>query len=221
MIDRDTDGGTARGYRSPRRETRARQTRARIIAAAARRFLARGYSGTTMRAVAAGAGVALPTVELAFGTKARLLKAVIDVAIAGDDEHPAMLDRSWATRAESITDPADFVAAFARQLTASAARAAGLTAAALDGARADQDIAEVAAQLMSQRQVMAAWLVDGILLRSAPAGDTSRDAAVDTVWALMDPVIFCRLTENRGWTPDQFQRWFTDTVTRVLLPAGP
>jgi AcrR family transcriptional regulator len=221
MIDRDTAGGTARGYRSPRRETRARQTRARIIAAAARRFLARGYSGTTMRAVAADAGVALPTVELAFGTKARLLKAVIDVAIAGDDEHPAMLDRSWATRAESITDPADFVAAFARQLTASAARAAGLTAAALEGARADQDIAEVAAQLMSQRQVMAAWLVDGILLRSAPAGDTSRDAAVDTVWALMDPVIFCRLTENRGWTPDQFQRWFTDTVTRVLPPAGP
>jgi AcrR family transcriptional regulator len=31
-----------------------------------------------MRAVAADAGVALPTIVLAFGTKARLLKAVID-----------------------------------------------------------------------------------------------------------------------------------------------
>jgi AcrR family transcriptional regulator len=225
MGGRGTDGMTARSYRSPRRETQARQTRARIIAAAARGFLARGYSGTTMRAVAADAGVALPTVELAFGTKARLLKAVIDVAIAGDDDHAAMLERPWAARAESTADPAEFVAAFARQLTVSAGRAAGLTAAALEGARADQDIAEVAAQLMSQRQVMAAWLVDGILLRSAPggraSGRASRDAAVDTVWALMDPVIFCRLTENRGWTPDQFQRWFTDTVTRVLLPAGP
>src|SRR5437016_2610782 len=80
-------GGTrARLYRSPRREQQARATRARIIAAAARRFLACGYAGTTMRAVAADAGVALPTVELVFGTKAKLLKAVIDVAIAGDDE---------------------------------------------------------------------------------------------------------------------------------------
>ena len=66
---------------------------------------------------------------------------------------------------------------------------------------------------------MAAWLVDGILLRSALRDGTSRDAAVDTVWTLMDPVIFCRLTEDRHWTPGQFQRWFTDTVARLLLPA--
>ena len=46
-----------------------------------------------MRAVAADAGVAVPTVELAFGTKARLLKAVIDTAIAGDDEPAPMLAR--------------------------------------------------------------------------------------------------------------------------------
>ena len=118
-------GVTARSYRSPRREAQATQTRARIIAVAARRFLGHGYSGTTMRAVAADAGVALPTVELAFGTKARLLKAAIDVAIAGDDEQVAMLDRSWAARAEFVADPAEFIAAFAQQLTASAGRAAG------------------------------------------------------------------------------------------------
>ena len=221
MGTRDTDGMMVRGYRSPRREAQARQTRARILAAAARRFLAHGYSGTTMRAVAADAGVALPTVELAFATKAGLLKAVIDVATAGDDEQVAMLDRQWAARAQSTDDPADFIAAFAQQLTASAQRAAGLAAAALEGARADQAIAAVAAQLMSQRQVMAAWLVDGILLRSALGDCTNRSAAIDTVWTLMDPVIFCRLTEDRHWTSSQFQHWFTATVTQLLLPAGP
>ena len=111
-----TGGTAARGYRSPRREMQARRTRARIIAAAAQRFLAHGYAGTTVRAVALDAGVALPTVELAFRTKARLLKAVIDVAIAGDDDQVAMLDRQWAKRAESIAGPPDFVAAFARVL---------------------------------------------------------------------------------------------------------
>jgi AcrR family transcriptional regulator len=67
----------------------ARRTRARIIAAAAQQFLAHGCAGTTMRAVALDADVALPTVELAFRTKARLLEAVIDVAIAGDDDQVA------------------------------------------------------------------------------------------------------------------------------------
>src|SRR3974390_3293143 len=148
-------GGTlARRYRSPRREQQARATRAGIIAAAARRFLARGYAGTTMRAVAAGAGVALPTVELVFGTKATLLKAVIDVAIAGDDEPVPMLDREWARRAESAAGGggvgggraesaaavAGFAAVCAGQLAESARRAAGLTLVALEAAQADADI---------------------------------------------------------------------------------
>jgi AcrR family transcriptional regulator len=214
-----TDSAAVRSYRSPRREAHARQTRARIIAAAARRFLVHGYSATTMRAVAADAGVALPTVELAFRTKARLLKAVIDVAIAGDGEHTAMLDRQWAAQAESTADPAGFLEAFSRQLTTSAGRAAGLTAVALESAPVDQDIAAIAVQLKSQRQVMAAWLVDGLLVRTAMRDGTSRGEAVDIVWMLMDPVIFCRLTEDRHWSPDQFRRWFTDAVTRLLLPS--
>jgi AcrR family transcriptional regulator len=214
-----TEATTARSYRSPRREANARQTRARIIAAATRRFLAHGYSATTMRAVSEDAGVALPTVELVFRTKARLLKAVIDVAIAGDGEHLAMLDRQWAAQAESTTDPAEFLGAFSRQLTISAKRAAGLAAVALEGAPGDRDITAVAAQLKSQRQVMAAWLVDGLLLRTAMRDGTSRGEAVDIVWMLMDPVVFCRLTEDRLWPPAQFQRWFTDAVTRLLLPS--
>lgn len=215
----DTGGPAPRGYRSPRRDTQARQTRARIIAAAAQRFLARGYAGTTMRAVARDAGVALPTVELAFRTKARLLKAVIDVAIAGDDAPETMLDRPWAKRAESVAGAPDFAAAFARVLAGSAERAAGLAATALEAARADEDIAAVAAQLMSQREIMASWLVDGIMRRSALREGTDRAAAVDTVWALMDPVMFCRLTDDRHWTTAHFERWFTDSVTRLLLPA--
>lgn len=219
MSGTDTGGTAPRGYRSPRRELQARRTRARIIAAATQRFLAHGYAGTTMRAVALDAGVALPTVELAFRTKARLLKAVIDVAIAGDDDQVAMLDRQWARRAESIARAPDLVAAFAQVLVSSAERAAGLAATALEAARTDEDIAAVAAQLMSQREVMASWLVDGIMHRSALREGTDRAAAVDTVWTLMDPVVFCRLTGDRHWTTARFEHWFTDSVTRLLLSA--
>ena len=35
----------------------------------------------------------------------------------------------------------------------------------------------------------------------------------------MDPVVFCRLTEERGWSPQRYERWFVDSVQRLLLPA--
>jgi AcrR family transcriptional regulator len=217
--DLATGATRTRRYRSPRREEQAHRTRARITVAAARRFLARGYAATTMRAVAADAGVALPTVELIFGTKARLLKAVIDVAIAGDDEPLPMLARQWAARAESMTGAVEFAGVFAQQLTESAQRAAGLTLVALEAARTDEDIAAVGAQLTTQRQVMATWLVNGLLRRSPLRDGVDRAAAIDTVWALMDPALFCRLTGDRHWSTARFRRWFTDAALRLLLPV--
>ena len=56
-----------------------------MLDAATAVFLDRGYGGATIRAVAAEARVSVPTVEALFGTKARVLKAAIDVAIAGDE----------------------------------------------------------------------------------------------------------------------------------------
>lgn len=172
-----------------------------------------------MRAVAADAGVALPTVELAFRTKARLLKAVIDTAIAGDDEPVPMLAREWAGRAGSISGAEGFARVFAEVLADSARRAAGLTLVALEAARIDDEIAAVAAQLVAQRRVMATWLVEGLLQRSALRDGLDRDTAVDTVWALMDPAVFCRLTGDRHWTAARFRHWFASSTLRLLLPV--
>jgi AcrR family transcriptional regulator len=213
-------GAGRRPYRSPRREEQARQTRSKICAAAAARFLDLGYAGATMRGIAAAAAVAVPTVESAFGTKARLLKAVIDAATAGDDAAVPMLERGWADRARAAPDAAGVTAEFAGTLTASAQRAAGLILAALDAARLDPDIAEVAAQLIRQREIMATWLVDQLTARSPLRHGVGRDEAIDTVWLLMDPAVFTRLTRQRGWTAARFQVWFTDTVTRLLLNPG-
>jgi AcrR family transcriptional regulator len=213
-------GAGRRPYRSPRREEQARQTRSRICAAAAAQFLDRGYVGATIRDIAAEAGVAVPTVEAAFGTKARLLKTVIDAAIAGDDAPVPMLERAWAERARAASDATAMAAEFAGTLMASAQRAAGLVLAALDAARLDPDIAEVAAQLCRQREIMAAWLVDELTARSSLRHGIGRDEAIDTVWLLMDPAVFTRLTGQRKWTAMQFRAWFTDTVTRLLLDPG-
>jgi AcrR family transcriptional regulator len=93
-----------RGYVSAARTQQARQTRRRVIDAATRLFVAQGYASTTIRAIAAEAGVSIPTVELICGTKAQLLHVVLDVAIAGDDEPIPVLSRAWAQDTQSTDD---------------------------------------------------------------------------------------------------------------------
>jgi AcrR family transcriptional regulator len=208
----------ARTYRSPRRALQARLTRERILAAATTEFLAVGFASTTMRAVAAAAGVSVPTVELAFGNKAQLLKAAIDVAIAGDDAPVPVLQRHWVATAQAAPTVEDFLAIVAAVLVDAARRADGLVLAAFEAANVDPTLRALADQLAKQRLTTVGWIVDGIIRRAPLRRGIDRDQAMDTLWLLMDPVVFCRLTRDRGWSPERFERWFADSIPRLLLP---
>ena len=207
-----------RVYRSSRREEQARRTRARILDAATAAFLERGYGGTTMRAVATAAGVSVPTVELGFGTKARLLKAAIDVAIAGDDDAVPVLDRGWTDAALNAASVEGFLAIAAEVIAAAQTRSAGLVLAVFEAARSDPDLASVAAQLTRQRATTAGWLVDAMARFAPLRSDQTRAEAVDAMWALMEPALFERLVRHRGRTPAEYARWFARAARHLLVP---
>ena len=105
-----------RSYRSERRERKARETRERILAVACAEFERSGYVATSMRAVAQAAGASVPTVELVFGTKSKLLRAAISFAIRGDAEPVPMLKRPWTQSAQEALSVADFLAIVGRVL---------------------------------------------------------------------------------------------------------
>jgi len=209
-----------RAYRSDRREAQTRQTRRRIIDGATAVFLGRGYAGTTMRGIATAARVSLPTVELAFGTKARVLKAAIDVAIAGDDEAIAVLDRDWAGRALLAPTTYEFLSIVASILGPAQERSAGLVLALFEASPTDPALAELATQMIDQRATTATWLVDALTQRSPLRDGCTRAEAVDTVWLLMDPTVFDRLIRQRSWTRERYQQWFATAVERLLINNG-
>lgn len=74
-----------RGYQSPRRQEQARRTQQAILTAARRLFVARGFGATTIEAIARSAGVAVQTVYSAFGSKRRMLIALLDRMAAEAD----------------------------------------------------------------------------------------------------------------------------------------
>lgn len=58
------------------------------------------------------------------------------------------------------------------------------------------------------------------LKRRRPARDLSVDDAADSIWATNSSELYVLLTVERGWTPDRYERWLTDTWCRLLLSDG-
>lgn len=205
-----------RTYRSEQRAAQADRTRLRVLAAATALFERHGYAATTVRAVAAEAGVSVPTVEATFGSKPRLLKSCIDVAIAGDDEPVPVLDRAWTDTAREATTPAGLLTTVARVLAPAQTRSAGLVLAVFEGAASDEGLSRLAAELTEQRRGTATWIVRQ-LRRTSPLRAGERES-VDTLWTLMDPAVHVRLTRTLGWSSSRYERWFATSAEHLLVP---
>ena len=106
--------------------------------------------------------MSVPTVEALFSTKARLLKAAVDVAIAGDDEPVPVLDRPWADEAGKAGSLGEFLSMVAGALAAAQQRSAGLVLAVFEDSSRDAELQGLREQMVTQREVTAAWIVRGI-----------------------------------------------------------
>lgn len=78
--------GPARALPIVRKPTKADVSRERVLAAAARIFVDRGYAGTTMRAVAEACGLQAASLYYHFRSKEDLIGAVLDMGINGVSE---------------------------------------------------------------------------------------------------------------------------------------
>ncbi|WP_433089160.1 TetR/AcrR family transcriptional regulator [Dactylosporangium sp. CA-052675] len=206
-----------RRYESARRQEQARQTRRAILAAAATLFVDPGYAATPLTAVAAEAGVAVQTVYAVFGSKRQLLSELVDVTIAGDDEPVALPERDFVAEIRALRDPRAMLARYARHLCGVNARLADVLIALAGAASADPDAAEIwrkhAAERRLGMRMFAADLAGCGGLR--PGHDL--ETAADVLWLAMDVRNYDWLVRQRGWSAEQYERWYVDTVAAALL----
>jgi hypothetical protein len=73
--------------------------------------------------------------------------------------------------------------------------------------------------MVAQRAGTAAWIVDQLNRLGVVRQDVSRNEAIDTVWVLMDPAVFDRLTRLRNWTPASYEQWIATSLARLLIGA--
>jgi AcrR family transcriptional regulator len=203
---------SSRRYASPLRAKRAEETKATLLSTATTLFTTNGWANTGMRDVARHAGVAVETLYSHYSSKRKLFDAVVDHAVAGDDEpvavaqRPEFLAMGRGRRADRIAAGASLVAAIHH-------RTAPFAVLLREAAATDEEIAEILrATRERQRQDVAAGLE---LIMGRPPTDDERDGA----WAILSPEVYLLLVQGSGWSLDQYERWVSDTLARVLPRA--
>lgn len=208
--------------KSPDRPARGRRQAARtesqVLAAAARLFLERGYTATTVEDIAAAADVGARTVYVRFATKAALFKRVVDVAIVGDTDPVAVMGRDWMQLALTEPTAAGRIAAAAAVSRQIHERTGPLFAVAQQAAAVEPLIEGYWQEgrqglRAGQRAVWTRMAEDGLL---DPALDVDRLA--DTSSVLASPETYLLITRMLGWDLDTYERWLVDTMTRLCRP---
>jgi TetR/AcrR family transcriptional regulator, regulator of autoinduction and epiphytic fitness len=207
---------TKRKYDSTRRKSQARQTRLQILEAARSVFDERGYTGATIEAIAAQAGVAVETVYAVFGSKAGILKSLIDITVVGDDQPVPLLQREEILAVEQIQEPHAQLQKFAADIYAIMARMSPLFALLRIAAKTDPEIASLQRQLLDGRMQGMSYLVRQLERIQPLREGLSTEQAAETLWVASSAEVFQLLTADRGWTREQYCTWLADSLAKLL-----
>ena len=198
---------------------RGRQTRARIVAAAARLFGEHGYLDTTMAAIAADAGVAVQTLYLAFGSKVAILEAAHDVTVVGDDEPVALLERSWVADLRADPDgPRALELAIANTLRV-IERVSPIYGV-IQSAAADPEVAELLARTKTQRLATLRTLAEMLAAKAGFAAGLSADRAADILYAVVSDELYRVLVVERQWSAEDWKTWAYESAAVRLFPQS-
>ncbi len=201
-----------------RPQARTRLARAAVIEAARTLFLERGYGATTIEAISAASDVPAATVYRLFASKRGILKALLDVSIVGDDDDVPMTERPSVRSLLDDPDPRSVLTGLVGIAAEVNARTSAIYRILVSAAASDPDAAGLLDELTGQRQQGQGRVVRTLARSGAlRPGLRERDAG-DLIHALASPEVYGLLVVDRGWPPDRYVRWLTDTLVDQLLP---
>lgn len=198
--------------RSTYRQLQAQQTKDRIVAAARVLMTERGWSGTSVEAIAQHAGVATQTIYAAFGNKRSILTGMREVMrrdsqipelMAAAAEAPAARDRLrlWAKLIRQQMETSYDVISIHRQ-----------------AAKSDPKVKADYRKVLDDRAKTFEVFIEG--LEAALSPTITPRIATDLLWAFSNEELYQELVGERGWTDDHFEEWLAATLVQQLLGSA-
>lgn len=182
-----------------------------------RLFVTRGYAGTSLHDVAAGAGVSEQTIYRVFHDKASLLREVLLRAVGGPEDpsvgRESQLMSELAT-SRTLRERLGLVAAWIQE--GYERGVAELEEVILVASRVDARVQELARFIAEQRYEDTRALVLAVFGDQRPARVALGDI-VDYIYAVESSPVYRQLVTERGWTTEKYVAWFVRLVERLFL----
>jgi AcrR family transcriptional regulator len=206
-----------RRYDNARRQAMTLATKAEVVVAARRLFVEHGYPATTVAEIAEAAQTPVATVYRLFESKRGILKEVLDVTLAGDDQQIEFQHRPEVKQAFAAGDPGSILDAFAHIVRGVLHRSAALQNVLASSAAVDAEAAQMLQVTRKQRHIGQSRIVRALASEGALRHTLDPAQAADIVYTLMSPEVFRILTVELGWSEDKFERWLGSTLRSQLL----
>jgi AcrR family transcriptional regulator len=215
----DVKGRAAR--RSGRPQARTRLARRAVVDAARALFLQGGYQATTIDAISERADVPVATVYRLFSSKLGILKALLEVSIAGDEQELSLPERPVVKTLLAEPEPDRLLGGFVSFTVAINARTSDLYRILSSASAADPAAAGLLADYQQQRADGQGQIARSLArARALRPGMRQRDAA-DLIHALMSPELYRLLVVDRGWPQVRYEAWLTRILTDQLISGTP
>jgi AcrR family transcriptional regulator len=190
-----------------------------VLDAAADRFRADGYAGTTVDAIARDAGVAPQTVYNQFGSKASIARELLEEAGFGGDGQTAVADLPWYRPVfEHGIDGQERLRRYARGCRYVNERSAEAAEVVRRAADADPELAGTWRSDRAGRRRAADAALHAALASATLRPELTRRRAVDAVAHLGGPETYHALVVEAGWTGPQYERWLATTLADLVAP---
>ena len=186
-------------------------TRTAVLLAARRLFAESGYGRTSIRKLAATAGVAPRTIYLTFGSKRGVLQALADNLSVEAGEAAAR------AAGEDLDDPhglLNLVAGLYRHLYEHGNDVIVLLR---EGAASEPDLREEVEAGLGRSRASVAELCERLGELDALRAGLSIDAATGHALVLLSHDGYDELVTRRGWNHDEYQRWLASSLEHALL----
>lgn len=212
---------SSRRYHAPVRLAAAARRRAAVVERAHALFAERGWSGTTIRDVAATAGVSPKTVEALFGTKAMLLGAAVDFAIRGDAGETPVVERESGRRVQDAPDAATMLERHAAHLRLIVPRSARIVSVVEHAAGADPAVGALWRRISDNRRSGVRWATTIFLAKAQRRDQASQAAAEPVFWVAVSWDTYRTLHEHAKLEDDRYEAWLRRYYRATLLGPEP
>ena len=157
-----------------------------------------------------------PTVYRLFASKVGILKELLDVSIAGDDEPIALSERPAVAALLDEPDPYKVLALFVAITTQINQRTNDLYTVLTFAADSHPEATTLLDAFRQQRDRGQAEIVGSLHRKKKLRAGLKLREATDIVHALMSPEVYRLLITDRMGNPRRFQQWATQLLIQQL-----